>query len=88
MVVLEQARERPAGATEVVLTTNPGNGAVSAETVGDIVAAWQAQGGMAHAYEWPAEMGLTHNMINDVSNADKFDEVYPILIRLFTTGAA
>jgi hypothetical protein len=31
-------------------------------------------------------MGLQHNMVDDVVNADKFDEVYPILIDLFTEG--
>lgn len=87
MVTLQQARSDPHAAEHVVLTTNPGDGAVKPETVEAIVAAWQANGASAEVYEWPAEMGLGHNMVDDAVNTGKFDAIYPILIDLFTEGA-
>jgi pimeloyl-ACP methyl ester carboxylesterase len=86
MATLEQARAHPAGAHHVVLTVNANDGAVNPQTVEDLVAAWRANGTDATIYEWPAEWGLTHNMVDDVTNADKFDEVYPVLIDLFAAG--
>jgi len=85
-VTLEQARAEPHTAEHVVLTTNPNDGAVNPDTVEDIVEAWLENGASASVYEWPAEMDLGHNMVDDVTNTDKFDEVYPILIELFTEG--
>ena len=31
-------------------------------------------------------MGLGHNMVDDAVNTGKFDEIYPILMELFTEG--
>ena len=86
MVTLEQARTEPHTAGHVVLTTNPGDGAVRPQTVEAIVQAWQDSGASAEVYEWPAEMGLGHNMVDDAVNTGKFDAIYPILIDLFTEG--
>jgi hypothetical protein len=85
-VTLEQARSEPHTAENVVLTTNPNDGAVRPETVEAIVAAWQENGADASVYEWPAEMGLGHNMVDDAANSGKFDAIYPILMDLFTEG--
>ena len=86
MVTLEQARTEPHTAEHVVLTTNPNDGAVKPETVEAIVEAWQQSGASASVYEWPDEMGLGHNMVDDAVNTGKFDEIYPILMDLFTEG--
>ena len=86
MVTLEQARTEPHTAEHVVLTTNPNDGAVKPETVEAIVEAWQESGASASVYEWPDEMGLGHNMVDDAVNTGKFDEIYPILMELFTEG--
>ena len=51
------------------------------------MAAWQESGASASVLEWPAEMGLGHNMVDDAVNTGKFDAIYPILIDLFTEGA-
>mgnify|MGYP001544312376 CR=1 FL=1 len=48
--------------------------------------AWQDGGASASVYEWPDEMGLGHNMVDDAVNTGKFDEIYPILMELFTEG--
>ena len=87
MATKEQARERAPGANSIVLTTNAGDGAVKPETVEAIVSEWQDHGADASVYEWPAEWNLGHNMVDDEINADRFDEVYPILIQLFTEGS-
>jgi pimeloyl-ACP methyl ester carboxylesterase len=86
MVTLEQARAEPHTADHVVLTTNPNDGAVKPETVEAIVEAWQKSGASASVYEWPAEMGLGHNMVDDAVNTGKFEAIYPILMQLFTEG--
>ena len=87
MVTLEQARTEPHTAEHVVLTTNPNDGAVKPGTVEAIVAAWQDNGASASVYEWPAEMNLGHNMVDDAVNSSKFEAIYPILMELFTEGA-
>ena len=74
------------GPTSIVLTTNAGDGAVKPETVEAIVSEWQDHGADAWVYEWPAEWNLGHNMVDDEINADRFDEVHPILIEFFTEG--
>jgi pimeloyl-ACP methyl ester carboxylesterase len=86
MVTLEQARSEPHTAEHVVLTTNPNDGAVKPGTVEAIVEAWQESGASASVYEWPEEMGLGHNMVDDAVNTGKFEEIYPILMDLFTEG--
>lgn len=86
MVTLEQARSEPHTAEHVVLTTNPNDGAVKPETVEAIVEAWRESGASASVYEWPAQMNLGHNMVDDAVNTGKFDEIYPILMDLFTEG--
>ena len=86
MVTLEQARAEPHTAQHVVLTTNANDGAVKPATVEAMVAAWQDNGANASVYEWPAEMGLGHNMVDDAVNTGKFDAIYPILMELFTEG--
>lgn len=86
MVTLQQARAEPHTAEHVVLTTNPNDGAVKPGTVEAIVKAWQDGGASASVYEWPAEMGLGHNMVDDAVNSGKFDAIYPILMDLFTEG--
>jgi len=55
-------------------------------TVEAIVATWQQHGANASVYEWLAEMGLGHNMVDDAVNTGKFDAIYPILMELFTEG--
>jgi hypothetical protein len=81
---LEQAQREAPAVSQMLLTTNRNDQAVNIETVEDLVAAWRQGGADASIFEWPEEMGLEHNMVDDVVNADKFDEVYPILIDLFT----
>lgn len=84
MATLEQARVDPSGAREVVLTTNVNDGAVNPQTAADLIGAWRARGTDASIYEWPGEWGLAHNMVDDVESADRFDDVYPVLLDLFT----
>ena len=86
MVTLQQARAEPHTAEHVVLTTTPNDGAVTPGTVEANVKAWQDGGASAAVYEWPAEMGLGHNMVDDAVNSGKFDAIYPILMDLFTEG--
>ena len=83
---LEQAKASAPGVDDVLLTTNRNDQAVNIATVEDLVAAWREGGADATIYEWPEAMGLAHNMVDDVVNAEHFEEVYPILIELFTSG--
>lgn len=84
MATLEQSRLSPAAAESIVLTTNPGDAAVNPGTVEGIASEWQDGGTDASVYAWSEAHKLQPNMVDDVVNADKFDEVYPILIDLFT----
>jgi carboxylesterase len=84
MATLEQARSAPPGAGSILLTTNVNDGAVNPQTVADLVDAWRANDVEATIYEWPPEWMLSHNMVDDVENADHFDDVYPVLIEMFT----
>jgi carboxylesterase len=83
MATLEQARRTEPGANSIVLTTNVNDGAVNPQTVTDLVDAWRVKGMDAKIYEWPPDWRLSHNMVDDVENADRFDDVYPVLMQLF-----
>ncbi len=80
-VQMSAARTRPA-AGKIVVVTNGNEPSVNNELTGLVAANWQAHGADLVTYEFPASLGLPHDLIDPAQPDQQTGVVYPVLLRL------
>ena len=74
-------------ARSVLLVTNAADPAVDSAAATAVAARWQANGASdVETYEFPASLGLIHDLIDKDQPAQRTELVYPILIDLIERG--
>jgi carboxylesterase len=77
------ARRAAPGARSILVITNAHDGSVNNGATADVVADWRAHGARdVRTYEFPAELGLEHDMVDPGQPYQKVAAVYPKLIEL------
>jgi esterase/lipase len=81
--VADQAASAPPAAGSIVVVTNASDRQVDNDDVRRrLVDTWRNAGGDVTTYEFPAELGLLHDLIDPTQRAQRIDIVYPRLIEL------
>ena len=81
--VLATARQSPLRARSAVVVTVAGDRAIDNAAAHRLAAAWHAKApGRASEYEFPAALGVVHDMIDPEQVGAKTAVVYPVLMRL------
>ena len=81
--VTAAARRSPPAAGSLVVVTNANDQQVNREMIDRMVALWQKSApGKVSTYEFPAELGLAHDLIGPGAYNARPDVVYPKLIEL------
>ncbi len=79
--VMASARREPIKATNLVVVSNPDDEAVNLEMIARASADWQKMAPQkVSAYQFPANLGLKHDLINPDPQFDQKNVVYPKLI--------
>ena len=77
------AGRRPAAARSILVVTNANDATVDNAAAASMAAAWRASGAAGlRAYEFPAELGLPHDLIDPESTGARVELVYPKLLEL------
>jgi carboxylesterase len=71
-------------AKRIVVVTNANDTAVNNELTMQVVNAWQAHAANLTLYEFAADLGLDHDLIDPLHPAQNITLVYPRLIELVT----
>ena len=88
VLVDQEAGARPPAARCVVAVNNEADTAVNNAVLAAIVRKWRLQGSAVETYEFPAEEGLPHDVIDPHQPDQQIELVYPILIDLITGSSA
>jgi len=84
--VAARARKVAPAARSIVVVTNANDKSVDNGAAHEQVALWRARGGNVEAYQFPAELGLPHDLIDPAQANGRIDVVYPVLIERITGG--
>jgi len=76
-------RQLPA-AVRILVITNANDESVNNVLTADVVSKWTRDGANIRTYEFPASLGLPHDMIDPSQPKQPIDIVYPKLIELIT----
>jgi len=82
--VQTSARHTAPAAKQVIMVTNANDTSVNNELISQVVTHWQEDGADVKTYEFPASLGLEHDMIDPDQPNQNIDVVYPQLIELAT----
>jgi alpha-beta hydrolase superfamily lysophospholipase len=82
-VQFEAGQAAPA-ARKIIVITNANDTTVNNALTGEVVANWRQRGAQIATYEFPANLGLGHDLIDPAQPGQKIDLVYPQLIALIT----
>ncbi len=83
-LVDQEAGVRAPAARRIVAVSNDADTAVNNAVLAAIVHKWRLQGSAVETYEFPAEEGLPHDIIDPNQPDQQIGLVYPILIDLIT----
>jgi len=83
----EAARAKPAAGSIVIVTTGSDEG-VNNATVSALEHRWKAEGVDVRSYEFPAYLGIHHDMVDPEQPYQKVSVVYPALLREIDPEAA
>ena len=87
-LVDQEADVRAPAARRIVAVSNEADTAVNNAVLEAIVRKWRLQGSAVETYEFPAEEGLPHDVIDPNQPDQQIDLVYPILIDLIEGSGA
>jgi pimeloyl-ACP methyl ester carboxylesterase len=76
------ARQSPPAARAILVVTNDADLAVQNSLTARLVAAWHAHGARLITYSFPANLQISHDMIDPNREDQKVDLVYPKLVEL------
>jgi carboxylesterase len=76
------ARRAAPGTRQILVITNAHDNSVNNAATADVVADWRAHVCDVRTYEFPAELGLEHDMVDPGQPYQKVAAVYPKLIEL------
>lgn len=82
LVVQERAAQDTPPTARLLLVTNANDESVDNQAAYEVTAQWQQQGASVQSYEFPASMGLSHDLIDPDQPYQQIDAVYPILLDL------
>lgn len=83
LVVQVQARRNKPLASEILVVTNANDHSISLPLIRKVVGYWrQFRGNALQTYEFPAEFGLNHDLIDPAHPEEKVEIVYPKLLEL------
>ena len=77
-----QARRSAPLAHRLIVVTNANDQAVDNTVTAQVVAAWRAHGRAVETFEFPARLGLPHNLIDPGETGQRVELVYPKLVAL------
>lgn len=78
-IVDAQARRQVYAAGRVTVINNPMDDTVDNRGIDRVVDAWRSKGVMVETYEFPAEWGLVHNIMDPTKPEQQMERVYPKL---------
>ena len=81
-VTIALARRDAPATRQILVITNAHDSSVNNAATADVVADWRAHGCDVRTYEFPAELGLEHDLVDPGQPYQKVAEVYPKLIEL------
>lgn len=83
--VRTEAGESPPAAAAILVVTNANDDAVDNQVTAGVVADWCAHGREhLQTYEFKADLGLDHDVLDPAHPKQKIDLVYPVLLDLMT----
>lgn len=86
--VCRDARQSPPVVPHICLVTNANDDAVDNQTAKALYASWRGSGAQGLTeFEFPAELGLPHDVISPENEKQQIEKVYPLLIDLITRQA-
>lgn len=80
--VAVRAKKVAPAARSIVVVTNASDMSVDNGAAHEQVALWRARGANVETYEFPAELGLPHDLIDPAQANGRIDVVYPVLVEL------
>jgi carboxylesterase len=84
-LALQNQARRSAPAAAILVVTNGNDDTVDNQATSDVVADWREHGFSAlQIYEFEADLGLDHDLIDPAHPKQKVDRVYPVLVDLMT----
>lgn len=84
-VVRTAADQSPPAASAILVVTNANDDAVDNQVTSDVITSWRKSGfENLQTYEFRADLGLDHDLIDPAHPKQKVELVYPILIDLIT----
>ena len=78
--VRARAKKVAPAARSIVVVTNASDMSVDNGTAQQQVALWRARGGNVETYQFPAELGLPHDLVDPAQANQRIDVVYPVLV--------
>ena len=84
-LVAVQSRRRPPGAGAILVILNGNDDVVRNDSARGIVANWRRHGAQVDLFEFPADWGLPHDLIDPAQPEQQVDRVYPVLMELLMT---
>jgi esterase/lipase len=85
--VQNAARRSAPAARQILIVTNGNEPSVNNELTQQVGELWRAHSAAISFYEFPADWGLAHDLIDPLQPDAKTDSVYPILVDLITQSA-
>jgi esterase/lipase len=82
--VRAEARRSPPAAHRLLVILNGNEPSVNNDLTQQVVGNWRTQGASLTVYEFPANLGLPHDLIDPSQPDQKIEIVYPKLIELIT----
>jgi len=82
LAVRAHARQAAPVAPRLLVITNANDQAVDNVATAQVVAAWRAHGAAVDTFEFPASLGLVHNLIDPGETGQQVALVYPQLLAL------
>lgn len=77
-----RAKKAGPAAGSIVVVTNANDMSVDNATAARQVAIWREKGANVETYEFPAHLGLPHDLIDPAQATQRTDIVYPVLVEL------
>jgi carboxylesterase len=82
--VQSKARQQSPAAAKVLVITNANDTSVNNILTARVVSSWTQDGANIKTYEFPASLGLEHDMIDPSQPNQPIDIIYPKLLELIT----
>jgi alpha-beta hydrolase superfamily lysophospholipase len=82
--VQSEAKQQAPAATKILVITNANDESVNNVLTARVVSIWNQNSANISTYEFPASLGLQHDMIDPAQPNQQTDIVYPKLIELMT----